>query len=73
MRGLLPSNRQHLECASLVSCCSSAISVLTFLSVFIWKFVAPIHDFIVPKGCSTVWRRTRADHGSPQVARGPLH
>jgi hypothetical protein len=20
---------------------------------------APIHDFIVPKGCSTVWRRTR--------------
>ena len=28
----------------------------TFLSVFIWN-VDPIHDFIVPNGCSTVWRR----------------
>src|SRR6188472_2010930 len=37
----------------------SAISVPTCWSVFIWKCVAPIQDFIVPKGCSTVWRRRR--------------
>src|SRR3982074_1961641 len=37
----------------------SAISVLTCLSVFMWKCVDPIQDFIVPKGCSTVWRRRR--------------
>ena len=30
----------------------------TCLSVFIWKCVDPIQDFIVPKGCSTVRRRT---------------
>ena len=29
------------------------------LERFIWKCVDPIHDFIVPKGCSTVWRRRR--------------
>jgi len=23
------------------------------LSVFIWKCVDPIHDFVVPKGCLT--------------------
>jgi hypothetical protein len=37
----------------------SAISVATFGSVFIRKCVAPIRAFIVPKGCSTVSRRTR--------------
>jgi hypothetical protein len=26
---------------------------------FIWKCVDPIQNFMVPKGCSTVWRRTR--------------
>jgi heme exporter protein D len=56
-RGSLPSDRQRTECASPRTC--SAISVPTFLSVFIWKCVSPIHDLIVPNGCSTVWRRTR--------------
>jgi hypothetical protein len=37
----------------------SAISVLTCLSVFIWKWVDPIHDLMGPNGCSTVWRRRR--------------
>ncbi len=27
------------------------------LERFIWKWVAPIHDLIVPNGCSTVLRR----------------
>src|ERR1700675_4643639 len=40
-----------------------AISVPTCLSVFIWKCVDPIHDFIVPNGCSTVWRRRRVFAG----------
>ena len=29
------------------------------LERFMWKCIDPIQDFIVPKGCSTVWRRTR--------------
>jgi hypothetical protein len=29
------------------------------LERFVWKCVDPIQDFIVPKGCSTVWRRRR--------------
>jgi len=31
------------------------------LSVFIWKCVDPIHDFIVPNGCSAVRRLVRRD------------
>jgi hypothetical protein len=31
--------------------------VPTCLSVFLRKCVDPIHDLIVPNGCSTVWRR----------------
>lgn len=39
------------------------ISVLTFGSLFIRKCVAPIHALSVPKGCSTVLRRTFAASG----------
>ena len=35
----------------------------TRFSVRVWKCVAPIHDLIVPKGCSTVCRRTRMASG----------
>jgi hypothetical protein len=47
----------------------SAISVPTFLSVFNWKCVALIRDFIVPKSCSTVWQRSRILAGFPLEPR----
>lgn len=38
-------------------------SVLACFSVFIWKWVEPIQDFIVLNGCSTVSRRIRIASG----------
>ena len=37
----------------------NAISVFTFFNRFIRKWVAPMRILMVPKGCSTVSRRTR--------------
>ena len=54
-----PTPRMLITLFMLYARTCSAISVPTCLSVFIWKCVDPIHDFIVPNGCSTVWRRRR--------------
>jgi hypothetical protein len=49
-----PTPRMRITRFMLYARTCSAISVPTFLSVFIWKCVDPIQDFIVPNGCSTV-------------------
>jgi hypothetical protein len=54
-----PAPRMLITLFMLQARTCSAISVPTFLSVFIRKCVAPVQDFIVPKGRSTVWRRSR--------------
>src|SRR5205814_6542630 len=43
MLGSLPSIQQRPECSNPFRVVGSAISVLTLLSVFIWKCVDPIH------------------------------
>jgi hypothetical protein len=60
VRGAMMTTIEH-RAAHLPASANPRIAPLmpTFLSGFIWKCVDPIHDFIVPKGCSTLWRRTR--------------
>ena len=47
----------------------SAISVRTFFSLFIRKWVAPIRALIVPNGCSTVSRHPSSPRPSCSILK----